>query len=125
MSRKKTSEDTWTGGEKFDTAKPDMSLLDPYAMEQVSAVMTFGAAKYAAFNWTRGIRYRRLIAAALRHVFAFMRGEDNDPESGLSHIAHAVCCLMMLLGMMARHPEMDDREHVSEPDVVEQAKART
>lgn len=95
-------------GVKFDAEKPRMDLLDAYAIEQLSSVLTFGAQKYNAHNWRKGIAKGRLIAAALRHLFAYLRGEDRDPESGLSHVAHAMCCCMFLLGLEHR-PELDDR----------------
>lgn len=101
-------------GTKFDSDKPCMELLDPYAMEQLAKVLTFGAKKYAAWNWAKGLSYSRLAGAALRHIFAYMRGEDLDPESGLPHTAHALCCLMFLVSMPQRHPEMDDREGATE-----------
>ena len=99
---------TEPGGLKFDTEKVRMELLDPYAMEQLAAVLTFGAKKYAAHNWRLGIRNGRLLAALIRHVFAYLRGEDKDPETGLSHIAHAMCCCMFILGLEHR-VDLDDR----------------
>lgn len=95
-------------GLKHDAEKVRMDLLDPLAIEQLAAVLTFGAQKYEAHNWRKGIAFGRLTAAALRHIFTFMRGEDNDPESGLPHIAHAMCCCMFLLALAPR-PELDDR----------------
>lgn len=102
------------GAMKFDEEKPRMELLDPYAMEQLALVLTFGAKKYEPWNWTKGLAFSRLIGAALRHLFAFAKGEDLDPESGLSHLAHAMCCLMFLVSMTKRHPEFDDREGAME-----------
>lgn len=98
-----------TGGIKYDTGKPPMSLIDRHAVEQIAQVLAFGANKYAAHNWRQGIAFSRLLDAALRHLFAFADGEDTDPESGLSHIAHAGCCVVFLLGMIHAHPELDDR----------------
>jgi hypothetical protein len=72
-------------GMKFDQDKPRTDLLDPLALEGLSAVLAFGAKKYAANNWRGGLSYSRLIGAALRHTFAILRGEDIDPESGLPH----------------------------------------
>lgn len=96
------------GGVKFDTDKPRMDLLDAYAIEQLSLVLGFGAIKYDAHNWRKGLSKSRLIAAALRHLFAYLRGEDKDSESGLSHVAHAMCCCMFLLGLEHRN-DLDDR----------------
>ena len=95
-------------GMKFDSDKIRMDLLDSYAIEQLSAVLTFGAKKYAPNNWRKGIPKSRLIAALLRHTFAYLRGEDIDEESGLSHIAHAMCCCMFILGLEWR-ADLDDR----------------
>ena len=93
---------------KHDGEKVRMELLDPYAVEQLAAVLTFGAKKYAPHNWRLGIRKGRLLAALMRHVFAYLRGEDKDPETGLSHIAHAMCCCMFILGLEHRI-DLDDR----------------
>ena len=96
-------------GQKLDTGKIRMDLLDPYAIEQLAEVLSFGSRKYAAWNWVGGIAYSRLTAALLRHVFAFLKGEDNDPETGLPHIAHAMCCCMFILGLSKRRDDCDDR----------------
>lgn len=96
-------------GLKYDAEKVRVDLLDPEWLEQVGAVLTFGARKYAAHNWRGGISYSRLIGACLRHTFAILRGEDTDPESGLPHSAHASCCLMFLSWMMTHRKDLDDR----------------
>lgn len=96
-------------GQKFDQDKPRMDLLDAYATEELAKVLTFGAKKYAPHNWRKGIGYARLIAAALRHIYAFARGEDIDEETGLSHMAHAMCCCMFLIWMHQSRRSFDDR----------------
>lgn len=95
-------------GIKFDQEKPRMDLLDAYAIEQLAMVLTFGAKKYDAHNWRKGLHKTRLIAAALRHLFAYLRGEDKDSETQLSHAAHAMCCCMFILGLESRQ-DLDDR----------------
>lgn len=95
-------------GLKYDQDKARMDLLDSHAIEQLARVLGFGARKYAAHNWRKGLAKSRLIGAALRHLFAYLRGEDTDPETGLSHAAHAMCCCMFLLGLEHR-AELDDR----------------
>lgn len=106
---------TPSGGAKYDTDKPRMELLDSYAMEQLAKVLTFGAKKYAAHNWRKGISKSRLIAAALRHIFAYLGGVDKDEETGLSHIAHAMCCCMFILGLEHR-TDLDDRHNARKED---------
>ena len=96
-------------GMKFDQEKPRMDLLDSEFLEGVASVLTFGAKKYAAHNWRKGIAYSRLIAAAYRHLGAINRGEDVDPESGLPHAYHLGCCIQFLGWMMKNRPDLDDR----------------
>jgi hypothetical protein len=99
---------------KFDTDKLPLNLLSTEAMNQTAAVLKFGAIKYAEHNWRKGFTWSRPLAAAMRHLTAFNDGEDKDPESGLSHLAHAACCIMFLLEFEKTHPELDDRYN---PDV--------
>lgn len=96
-------------GVKFDQDKPQMGLLDSYAIEELAKVLGFGATKYAPNNWRKGIQISRLVAAALRHLFAVLKGEDCDPETGLPHAAHAMCCCMFIVWTMKNKPECDDR----------------
>ena len=94
---------------KFDQDKLPLNLLSTEAMNQTAAVLKFGAQKYAEHNWRGGFKWSRPLAAAMRHLTAFNDGEDKDPESGLSHLAHAACCIMFLLEFEKTHPELDDR----------------
>lgn len=96
-------------GKKFDGEKVDMDLLSPYALEKIAAVMTYGKQKYGANNWRGGIVYSRLLAAVMRHINAYRKGETLDPETGLSHLSHASCGLMMLLEFEETRPDLDDR----------------
>lgn len=96
-------------GIKHDGEKPDLSLLSPIAITKIAEVMTFGKKKYTAHNWRKGIVYSRLLAALLRHVFSYLAGESIDNESGKSHLAHAGCCVMMLLEFETTRPDLDDR----------------
>jgi len=96
-------------GLKYDRGKPPMHLLSPEALRQVAKVLEFGATKYEPWNWARGISYSRVYSAAQRHLNYWWEGEDLDPETGISHIAHAACCLMFLLQYEKTKQEYDDR----------------
>ena len=84
-----------SNGMKFDGEKPDYSLVPFGALDEVVKVLTYGAKKYDRFNWEKVERHR-YEAAALRHISAYMQGEKFDPETGINHMAHAVCSLMFL-----------------------------
>ena len=96
-------------GVKDDSSKPPMHLIDGYALEQLANVLAFGAEKYAPHNWRKGLAQTRLISAAMRHLSAFNGGQDTDPETGLHHAAHAMCCCMFMVWMSANKPQFDDR----------------
>lgn len=85
-------------GVKFDYDKPQWSLMPWKALSQVVDVLTYGAKKYAPDNWKKVPNARqRYIDAGFRHLTAYASGEKNDSETGLSHLAHAMCCLLFLL----------------------------
>lgn len=90
---------TATTAVKYDSGKTDWSLMPFEAVEEINKVLEFGAKKYAAHNWTQGdgFRYTRVLSSLFRHLFAWGRGEDLDPESGLSHLAHAGCNIIFLI----------------------------
>jgi len=98
-----------TSAVKHDDGKAPMNLLSREALEQTAMVMAFGKEKYAAHNWRKGFQWSRPLSAAMRHLMAFNDGEDKDPESGLSHLAHAACCIMFLLEFEKTHKDLDDR----------------
>jgi hypothetical protein len=110
-----TNPDTQGTALKFDTNKLPLNLLSTEAMNQTAAVLAFGAEKYAAHNWRAGFAWSRPLAAAMRHITAFNDGEDKDPESGLSHLAHAACCIMFLLEFEKTHRHLDDRYRPNVP----------
>lgn len=84
---------------KFDANKLDWSLIPLDSVEEILKVLEFGKNKYAAWNWASngGFKYTRVTNAMRRHLYAFLRGEDTDPETGLSHIAHLGCNVLFLL----------------------------
>ena len=93
-------EDAPTTGSKHDSGKPLMGAVPPSALLAVARVLTFGAEKYGRDNWRQVENAEtRYLDAALRHINAYQRGEAADPESGESHLAHAVCSLMFMLEM--------------------------
>jgi hypothetical protein len=98
-----------SGGLKYDAEKPGMDMLDTYFLQEMARVLDFGAKKYARNNWRSGIQFSRTIAAILRHVTAFNNGEDFDPETGISHIAHAAVNCQFLLWFTKNRREYDDR----------------
>lgn len=86
------------GNYKYDDGKVDYTLLEWSAIEELAKVRMFGVEKYKERDsWKKVEPFSRYEAAALRHLIAYLEGEKNDKESGLSHLAHVMCNCMFLL----------------------------
>jgi hypothetical protein len=102
---------------RADKGKLRYDLLPPKAIEDLVAVLSGGAAKYGDSNWRNdgGMAWSRCYASAMRHIQAWYQGENTDPESGLSHLAHAMCNLTFLLEYERTNQERDDRPFKVKP----------
>lgn len=103
MAKKKSK------GKKFDQGKPRLSLIPKEAIWAAARGFTYGEKKYGTHNFREGIKYSRLSDATMRHLTAWLEGEELDPESGNSHLDHALASLSMLTFMSVHKPDMDDR----------------
>lgn len=97
-------------GRKDDSAKARWDLLPFDALDEVAIVLKYGAEKYAPRNWEKGMAWGRLLAATLRHLAHWALRHDVDDESGLPHLSHAACCVLMLLALHKRGVGTDDRQ---------------
>lgn len=85
-------------GKKHDEGKPRWSLLPKGVLGWVIKVLMHGSEKYGDNNWMNVKPFKeRYYNAAKRHINEYWEGEFFDKESGLPHLAHAICCLMFLL----------------------------
>lgn len=106
-------------GVKNDQGKLRYDLYPTDAHRAEVDVLTYGAKKYLEDrNWERGLKWSRVYAAARRHMEAWWKGEDKDPESGKSHIDHARACLTFLSAYEKREglKQYDDRENLLKRD---------
>lgn len=100
--------DPKTGGQKG--SKPErFDLIPVEPLRNLARVFAVGAKKYADHNYRKGYQWSLSYAALMRHATAFWNGEDNDPETGLPHLAHACWHTMALMCFMQEHPDGDDR----------------
>lgn len=98
-------------GTKADHGKPRVDLVPVGTVIAIARVLEIGAKKYTPYNWQRGMEWHRCHAAALRHLLAFWGGEDKDPETGESHLAHALCMVSFLEEYRRTGIGVDDRPH--------------
>jgi hypothetical protein len=89
-------------------------LLDAFralgnGWSECAQVFDYGRAKYAAWNWSKGMAWSVPIACAARHLQAMLTGEILDIESKLAHRGHVFCNLVMLWTFTRTFIEGDDR----------------
>ena len=103
------------GAIKNDDHKTMFDLIPQDALWAIANVFTKGAEKYSPNNWCAGsgFRWGRIYAALQRHLNQFWNGEDIDSEWGYYHLAHAGCCLLMLLANQLRNIGEDDRNKLN------------
>jgi len=95
---------------RFGITKVPMHLIPPVAAIEEAAVMGLGAKKYGAYNWLENhVDASTYIAAIERHLKTWQTGEDVDPESGCSHLAHVRACCGILLDALYSGSLVDDR----------------
>lgn len=89
--------------------KPKWSLVPQSALEPMVRVLEYGSEKYGNYNWTKGMKITEICESLKRHLDAFMEGQNEDRESGLSQIGHIQANAMFLAWMMKNKNLMDDR----------------
>jgi len=83
---------------KYDQGKPRLGLFPTEAILAGGRALTYGVDKYADYNYKQGegLDWNRYYDALLRHLFAWIGGEEYDKESGLRHTDHVMACAAML-----------------------------
>lgn len=106
MTIKTDSTVSKTGSLRFNSNKPEISQLDPRFLLALAEHMKKGEEKYGKYNWALGQDYHTTFDCCMRHILAFMAGEDFDKESGTHHIISAAANLMILWTSI----QMNDKE---------------
>jgi hypothetical protein len=98
---------------RFGIAKPNPFLVPPASIIYQALAMQDGAKKYGPYNW-RGnqVTASIYVAAAMRHLMAWVDGEDNARDSGKPHLGHALACLGIIVDAYETGNLIDDRPKV-------------
>jgi hypothetical protein len=79
---------------RYNNGKVKWSLVHFKSLAPMIEVLEFGAKKYSADNWKKGLDKKEILESIQRHLAALMDGEDIDPESLISHMGHIQCNAM-------------------------------
>lgn len=99
------------------TKRERLSLIPPMPLLEMARAFHAGAQKYEDFGYMKAPNLGKYVDAMLRHVVAFMAGEDVDPETGIHHLAHAACNAFILQVLQAEGEATDDRYATADPTV--------
>lgn len=95
------------GAKGVKSARFDLLPVD--ALWHVALVFGKGAEKYADRNWERGLQWSKSYGALQRHLALWWARDPDDPETHLSHMAHAAWHCLVLLAHELRVAGVDDR----------------
>lgn len=96
-------------GERNNEGKLEWSQVDFKALEPMVRVLMKGGKAHGKDNWRKGFPTLEVCESLLRHTFAYMSGEDNDPQTGEPHTGHILSNAMFLSHMHEFRPDMDNR----------------
>ena len=94
---------------RFNQDKLKYEYVNPQAHRDMVEVLTYGSKKYYPRNWEKGFSWTSVIGSLKRHIEAWERGEDYDPDSGLLHMAHVAANAHYLNAFYYIFPQGDDR----------------
>ena len=96
--------------DRYNDHKARMDLLPWDVLVELAHHYRVGAAKYAERNWEKGLPWNSgTMASLLRHVAAWSRGEDIDPENGQYHDLAILWNAAALVAYRLREIGEDDR----------------
>lgn len=91
------------GGEQSQIAE-SFELLDAHALTRAARVMKQGARRYKKDNWRKITDPQVHVGRAIRHLYAYLERQQQGmvSHSGEDELAHALCRVMMAMGVDPR-----------------------
>lgn len=89
---------------------PLLSMVSAASLLVLGQVMALGGRKYGPFNYRQNkVAASVYVDAMTRHMIAWNAGQDNDPESEVSHLGHVMACCSILIDALESDNLIDDR----------------
>jgi cation transport regulator ChaB len=106
----KIDDDSTNPKDLIGCKKPPISLVPPSVIIYLAQAFKNGAAKYGPYNWrNKKVKTTIYIDATMRHLLAYLDGEEVADDSGFEHLAHAVASLAVLIDAKETGNLVDDR----------------
>lgn len=95
---------------RFGVLKPNPFLVPAASTLYQALAMQDGAKKYGPYNWRENkVTASIYVAAAMRHMMAWVDGEECAKDSQVPHLAHALACLGIIVDALETGNLIDDR----------------
>jgi hypothetical protein len=106
------------------TDRIDISLFPDTAVVYGALAMTEGHLKYGGYNYRPiGVSASVYYSALRRHMAKWFNGENDDPKTGVPHLANAIGCLAVLIDSIEARVLVDDRPPIVDvADLIERAR---
>jgi hypothetical protein len=98
--------------QQYGDKKPPLHLVPPAFVVATAKGLGEGAGKYGAWNWRNtSVEAMTYVGAILRHLAAWVDGEEIDPESttGKHHLDGAAASLAILIDCLSGGFLIDNR----------------
>lgn len=90
--------------------KVNLHLVPPASIIYQALAMEDGAKKYGPYNWRENkVICTIYISAAMRHLQAFLDGEELAADSQKPHLAHALASIGIIVDALETGNLVDDR----------------
>lgn len=99
----------WSRRDAYASTALREAVKSEDAVLSAAQILGFGAEKYAAFNWEKGLSFVDTVSSGIRHAIATA---ENDVESSKPHRFHLLCNVLFAAAFDAdpdRYKKFDDR----------------
>lgn len=96
---------------QFGAVKPGLFYMPPMPLYETALAHMQGALKYGHYNWRDDpVSISTYADAAKRHIDLYLEGQKNASDTGIHNLAHANCCLNIIMDAEHHGTLIDDRK---------------
>lgn len=111
--------------QQYGDLKLKHQLVPAAAMNAIARGLEEGAKKYGPYNWRdQPVELMTYVGATLRHLFAWIEGEEIDPDSkaGKHHLDGAIADLAIIIDAIKADTFIDNRPRVKNKGALDDLK---
>lgn len=96
---------------QFGAVKPGIYYVPPMPLYEYGLAHMQGALKYGHYNWRDDpVSISTYADACKRHIDLYLEGQKNASDTDIHNLAHAMCCLSIIMDAEHHGTLIDDRK---------------